>query len=315
MIRVTFISAIIFISLVQGVYSANFDEIERNGATITYEEGLKNAALEILGTVPAIRNTIQSRVGLSLDFPFHIIIFKARENFIKQAGNDLVAAYAVPAKSLIVMDLSQMRVHPLNIELIIMHEITHLVLHHFIKKGNLPKWFDEGISEWVSGISDMINPGKKDVLKRAVISRKVIPLYRLSHSFPRDRNGFKLAYEQSRSMVEYIENEYGEDALRSIIMRLKNGGEFNEAVRNEFSITFAELERSWLKDIDVRYTWLGYISNNIYWILFVFGALIVVVGFIRLRWRIKNYKDDDEEDEIALLEKLYRNDGQDNENK
>ncbi len=311
MIRITLISAIIYVLLAQGAYATNFEEIERNGVTITYEEGLKSASIEILGTVPSIRKKIQSRVGLRLDFPFHIIIFKDRENFIMQAGNDLIAAYALPAQSRIVMDLSQMRVHPLNIELITMHEITHLVLHHHIKRENLPKWFDEGISEWVSGISDMINPDKKDVLKRAVIGRKIIPLYRLSDSFPRDRNRFALAYEQSRSMVEYIENEYGEDALRSIIMRLKKGETFNDAVRNEFLITFAELESSWLKDIDVRYTWFGYISNNIYWILFVFAGIVVVIGFIRLRWRIRNYKDDDEEEEIALLEKMYGSDGQD----
>jgi hypothetical protein len=288
--------------------------MERAGIKISYDEGLKTAAIDILGTMPSIKNRIRSRIGLRLDFPFHIIIFKDRENFTKQAGNDLIAAYALPAQNRIVMDLSQMRVHPLNIELITMHEITHLVLHNHIKRENLPKWFDEGISEWVSGISDMINPDKKDVLKRAVIGRKVIPLYRLSNSFPRERNGFALAYEQSRSMVEYIESEYGEDALRSIIMRISKGVEFNEAVRNEFSITVAELESSWLKDIDVRYTWFGYISNNIYWILFVFAGIIVVIGFIRLRWRIKNYKDEEEEDEIALLEKMFGQDEQDNEN-
>jgi hypothetical protein len=313
MVKTIFMSAIICLLLLQSTYAAQFEEIESNGVTIHYEEGLKSAAIEILKTMPSTREKIKSRVGLGPGIPFSIIIFKDRDSFVKEAGNDLMAAYALPERNRIVMDLSQMRVHPLNIELITMHEVTHLVLHYHIKREDLPKWFDEGVAEWVSDISDMINPNRKNVLKRAVIGRKVIPFYRLAHSFPADRSRFALAYEESRSMIEFIDNEYGEEALRSIIMRLSKGETFSEAVSNELSITFAELETIWLKDIDIRYTWIGYISNNIYWILFVFAGIIVVIGFIRLRWRIRNYRDEEEEDEIAMLEKMYRQDEHDGE--
>ncbi|GBE31889.1 hypothetical protein BMS3Bbin05_00792 [bacterium BMS3Bbin05] len=296
MLRNVFIALFVLCTFISPAYPAQFEEIGKTGVTLKFEKGTKGAALEILGLIPALKKRIRKRSGLKFDFPFEMIIYRNRSDFVDMAGNDMIAAFAVPARNLIVLDLSRMSVHPLNIELITIHEMTHLVLHHYIREENLPKWFDEGVAQWVSGISEMINPHSGDLLKKAVIYRKVIPFYDIENRFPADRNGFALAYEESLNIIEYIESQYGETAVRNIILRLERGERFSDAVRNVVPEGLVKVERSWRRSLEIKYTWLGYVSNNIYWILFVAGALLTVFGFLRLRKRIRDYPDDNDED-------------------
>ncbi len=300
--------AIVIAIVVIGDSSSALDKLIKDDVTFLFQEENRLAVEDIVGRIPVIKQKIGSRTGLDTDIPIVFIIYKDRGSFLESTKNEMVAAYAVPEENTVVIDLSQMRVHPINLELIIMHELTHLVLHHHIGRSRLPKWFDEGVSEWVSGINEIIAPDKSDVLRRSVIGGTVIPLYRLSAEFPGDRRGFSLAYEESRSVIEFLEREHGEDKIRSIIARMSNGEDINSALRNEITVSVADLERLWLKDLDIRYSWIGYLSNNIIWILFVFGAVVIIIGFIRFRWRLKNYKDDDEDAEIAMLERMYEND-------
>ncbi len=278
------------------------------GVKVHYRAENENYAEVIIGRLPSIRARVAARTGLSSDMDITVVIYKDRDEFLKSTSTDMIAAFAVPDDSRIVLDLTRMRVHPLNMELIIMHELSHLVLHRYIRDSELPKWFDEGVSEWVSGISEIIAPDRSDILKKAVIGGSMIPLYRIRAVFPDDRQGFALAYEESRSMIEFIAQKYGEGSVRGIIGRLKDGETFNTAIRSELSLSIAELEAKWLNDLDIRNSWVSYISNNIYWLLFMFGSVIIIAGFIRLRWRIKHYRDDEEEDEIEMLERMYRDD-------
>jgi len=275
---------------------AEADTMERGTVQIEYERGLKSAALEILGYMPSIMERIEKRTGLPAEIPVEIVTYRRRSDFVRSAGTDLIAAYAVPRRKLIVLDLSRMSVHPLNLRMIIAHEMAHIVLHHHIGDGRIPKWFDEGVAEWISGVSELISPGKGDVLKRAAIGGRLLPFYTLKSGFPGDASGFALAYAQGLSMVEYIGNEHGEEAVRALIMRMKEGKEFRQAVRQVLNMGFSDLERSWERKVRKRYTWPGYVTNNIHWILFLAGAFVIVYGFVRLRKRMREYPDDDEED-------------------
>jgi hypothetical protein len=120
----------------------------------------------------------------------------------------------------------------------------------------------------------------------------------MAHDFPRDRNGFALAYKQSSSMIEFIESAYGQGSVKGILMRLARGEDFSDAVRDALSTGFDEVVQKWTRKIQIRYTWLAYLSDNIYWILFIAAAVITVCGFIRLRKKIREYPDDEETEEL-----------------
>lgn len=293
------ISLLLVMFLSASAFCADTAELLADSFTIRYEEGLKGAAGEIARMVPLLKGRLQVQTGLSFDFPFEIIIYKNRNDFTRIARSDMVAAFAVPDQNLIVIDLSQMRVHPLNLELITLHEMCHLLLRRHIEERILPRWFDEGVAQWVSGgMNEIINPQEGNVLRKAVISQGLLSFSEMAHDFPRDRNGFALAYEQSSSMIEFIESAYGQGSVKGILMRLAQGEDFSDAVRDALSTGFDEVIQNWTRKIQIRYTWLAYLSENIYWILFIAAAVITVCGFIRLRKKIKEYPDDEETEEL-----------------
>jgi hypothetical protein len=59
-----------------------------------------------------------------------------------------------------------------------------------------------------------------------------------------------------------------------------------------FSISLNELEKRWHNSLEKRATWLNFIVNNLYEILFFFAGLLVVYGFIKIIRKKRNYGDD-----------------------
>ena len=275
-------------------HAAGFDIIKTDEATIKYDKGLAGVSNEIARLIPILKAELQKRTGLHFNFYFKIMIYGHREAFRSLVDNEMIAAFAIPGQDLIVLDQTQFRYDSLTIRLIVMHEMCHLLLHKNIAGNNLQRWFDEGVSQWVSeGINEIVLPRSTDALKRAYISNTLLPFSMISESLPSDPVKLILTYEQSRSMVDYIGQRYGADSIRGIILRLSSGVGFDDSVRDELGAEFTEIEKNWKKDKGTQYTWLAYTSNQFYLILFFIAAFLTIYGFIRLRKRMRDYKDED----------------------
>jgi hypothetical protein len=190
-----------------------------------------------------------------------------------------------------------MKTHPFTLEITVKHELSHLLLHHIVEGGRLPKWLNEGIAQWVTGgVSEMIMGENKDLLKQAVLSRRFISLETLNERFPANEKSLRLAYQESKSIVEFIQNEYGTSRLLQILNHLRDGEDVNEALYKALSVSTYELESNWYNSLRKKYTWFTYLSSHLYEVLFSFAALFLIVGFIRFIIRKRAYKDEDESD-------------------
>ncbi|GBE36444.1 hypothetical protein BMS3Bbin07_00591 [bacterium BMS3Bbin07] len=270
---------------------------------VQFEKPLKNAAKEVENIYPDIKAGLEKTLGWRVTFRPTVVLIKDSKTFLKMAGNNQFVAFAVPRKNLIVIDYSKMKTHPFTLEITLRHELCHLLLHHYIREGNLPRWLDEGVSQWVSGgIAEIIMDTKRSPLKDAVLSGRFIPVSALAEGFPKDKKSLLLAYEESKSIVEYMGREYGSKGVLEVLNNLKNGDGVDAAIQKALKIPVQELEIRWHKQLKRRITWFTYLSNNLYEILFFLAALITIAGFIRLLMRKRNYKDDyddyyDEEEE------------------
>ncbi len=271
---------------------------------IQYELPLEKAAERIAGIYPLIKSDLEKKINRRVTFIPSIILIHNSSTFKKMVkGNDRITAFAVPGKNIIVIDYSKMERTPFDLRLTLKHELSHLLLHQNIKDEFLPKWFDEGVSQWVSeGIADIINVNGNKLLKQAVLSGNYLALKDISVFFPRSPDLFILSYEESRSIIEYIDSKYGEDKLLDILNKLSEGIEIEKAVSAVLHVDMAGLETGWHKYLQRKYTWFRYLSDNIYWMIFFFGAILTVIGFLQLRRRIKTYDDEDEEyeDDVVL---------------
>ncbi|RMG66663.1 MAG: hypothetical protein D6710_12295, partial [Nitrospirae bacterium] len=234
--------------------------------------------------------------------PVSIVLYQNHLDFVKVARTDMIMAFAVPSRSLVVIDYSKMK-EPFSLEDTLKHELAHLALN---STGRFPRWFDEGVAQWVAGGFNEFYPLKKrGMLRAALSSGRLIPFWRLSQVFPSDKNSLMLAYEESKSFIEYFIKKYGEGGLITLIQRASRGEDVENVMAEVSGLPFRELVKDWEEQLKSSYTWVHFISNNIYEILFFFGALITVAGFVLLLVKKRRYVDEDldEEDDYDYYNK------------
>ena len=276
------------------LYAEQASVIKTDDLVVVFEEPLRFVANETINIFPSIKNDLESSMNWTLDFRPTLVLTTNREKFEEITGSRIVAAYAVPQRNLMVIDYTKMNTASLSLGTIIKHELSHLLLHSRVKNGRLPRWLDEGISQMASdGIAEIMMSRKGSILDKAVLSKKLLPMEKLNQEFPRDEESLLLAYEESKSFVEFIKHEFGQGGIQDLLGNLQAGNEIEGAVLKSFSVPFAELERRWHIYLRKKITWFSYLANNLYAILFFGGALITVAGFIRMMIKKRRYGKDE----------------------
>ena len=266
------------------------------GVTVFYEEPLRVGAENAARIYPLVKRDLEKLFKLKITFKTRVFLIKQDRTFHRMVQHPLIVAFAVPNKDLIVMDYPKVSSDPFSIETTMKHELCHLVLHHHVGRGFLPKWLDEGIAQWASGgIAEIIRGNKKAYLNKAIMRGRLIRMESLDLRFPADNDSLLLAYEETESIVSYIVQRFGVEGLLRILDNLSQGYEWREATSKALSTPFAELEADWQRSLKKRLTWLSYLIDNLYEILFIFGALVVVYAFVKILIRKRVYMREHED--------------------
>jgi hypothetical protein len=271
--------------------------LQNDELIVAYEPSLEGAAAEMLRLYPDLKQELKKKTGWGLDIRPQVVLVKDTRIFQKVSGNKLFVAFAVPEKNLIVIDYSRMNLHPFSLRVTFKHELCHLLLHRHISKHRLPRWLEEGICQWASdGIGELFIDKSGSGLDAAIMAGRVLDLRRLANNFPRDKPSLILAYEQSKSVVNYIDRQYGNGAILDLLGHLKNGESMEAAATKSLGISSDELEKDWLSHLESTPRWLVYLADNLYGILFFVAALLTILGFIRRIMRRKAWEGEEEED-------------------
>jgi len=271
--------------------------LEEEDVAIIYDESMGPAAEETARIYPAIRAGLEGVLKWRLDFRPAIYLVRRRREFRRMAGTDIIVAFALPSRKLIVIDYSRMKTDPFSIEVTIKHELCHLLLHEHIPEENLPFWLDEGLAQWVSGgISELITPSKRSLLKEATLAGRYVTLQELKKRYSAERDSLLLAYEASKSLVEFIIRKYGLKRLLETLGYLEAGNSLGEALNRGLAVSQENLEKAWHEDLRRRTTWINFLISNMYEILFFLAALIVSYGFLRVVLKKRAYMRRTEEE-------------------
>ena len=290
--KVTLLLFIVVFITSQPLHAEQDGTIETDQVILLFDKPLEVAAKDTISIYHKMKSELEKTLRLKLHFRPTVLLTDNRERFLGMAGSNFVVAYAIPQRNLIVIDYSRMNTHPFNLGSILKHELCHLLLHDHIGRDNLPKWFDEGISQWVSdGVTELFISRKKSVLDVAVLSKNLYAIDQLNDSFPEDQDSLLLAYAESKSLVDYISSKFGRNSVLDIIVHLKDGDKIDVAILESLSISLYELESRWKSHLRKKTTWFTYLADNLYVVLFFLGALITVAGFVRLVLRKRRYED------------------------
>jgi hypothetical protein len=283
----------LFIALSVSFLSAETGSIQTSTVNVLFEKPLMPVAREIADIYPAVSSELSRTFRWEIDFRPEIILARDRNTFRKMVGSDSILAFAVPERNLIVLDTSRVYTKPFTLRTTLKHELCHLVLHRNIQGDRLPRWLDEGICQWASGgLAELMVEDPDNALAQAAASDRLIPLRELER-FPDEDKSLLLAYEESKSFVEYIISKSGEEGLLQAMGHFKEGNLLDEAIQRSFSMSLDDLEQDWQARLKRKYTWFYYLSSNLYTILFVLAALITVYGFIRLLKKKRAYKEEE----------------------
>ena len=271
--------------------------LQSDDVTIHFEKELTKVAQEVVKVYPPIRDELMKTLKQKVDFRPEVVLVKEGDKFRRISGSDMVIAFALPGRNLIVLDVSRVYTKPFTLETTLKHELCHLILHHGVGGDNIPRWFDEGVCQWSSGgIAELMLDESDKSLVKAVVSGRLISLNSLER-FPSDGQSLILAYEESKSVLEYIAGKYGGESIVHMFEYLKEGDSINESISKSLSIGQGELEKNWQTYLKRKYTWYSYMSNNLYIILFTLAGLITIYGFIRLLKKKREYVDEKNDEE------------------
>ncbi len=284
----------LFMFMSQPSYSEQYIVRQSKDLTILYDPALSAVSNRVAQIFPEVKSQLEAVIGWNMPSNPSVMLIKDASQFQRMAESPLTVAFAYPQENMVVIDCSRVNIHPLSLDSILTHELCHLLLHYHIPQRILPRWFDEGVCQWVSGgIVDIMMQQKRSILNRAALRDAFIPLHSLHMRFPRDEKALILAYEQSKSIVDYIIIRFGKEGLLAILDRMKTGDRIDTAIYSALSISLDDLEYEWHHSLRINLTWFTYFSYHLYDILFALLALITVVGFIRIIQKKRTYTDTD----------------------
>jgi hypothetical protein len=280
-----------FIARAEKMYTITNDVVR-----VQYAAPLEDVAREVMRLYPSVKKELEGLFGARITFIPTITLIPDRDDFQRIAGSLPVVALAVSDGDSIIIDNSRMKTFPFTLNVTVKHELCHLFVHHITGDVHLPRWFNEGIAQWASdGIAELIVGEKKNLLRQAVLSNRVIPLGLLDASFPGDEHSLILAYEQSRSIISFLAAEYGPGAVVRTLNSVGKGCDIDCALKKGTGHSLFELEKKWQASLERKFTWFTYVSEHLYQILFIFASLVLTAGFFRVLLKKRRYRGGDED--------------------
>jgi len=283
--------------LSQPLFAEQFAVIETDEVIIRHSPKATMGAGAVVHAYPRLKEAVEGRLQLKLRGKPTIILMNDSDAFSSYFGGDLIVAVALTHRNHIVINYGKVSKRPFSLDDVLKHELCHLILHQHIGRSSLPKWLDEGVAQWISdGVAEIILTDGKGVFDRAIVGKSTIPLQRLADRFPREQELLILAYEQSKRFVQYLVDEYGEGRMRALLDDLANGRSISPALENQYGRRLPTLESDWLGTERKKGIWFTYLSSYLYQLLFVAGAVITIIGFIRFLRKRRGYQEMEDED-------------------
>ncbi len=215
-----------------------------------------------------------------------IYIYPTEEDLrsaLNLSGYDWAGGQARPELGAILVGISDDAVAKGEMERLIPHELTHLLIYEKIGRtlGRVPPWLDEGLASLNERRPD---PDRKVLVEQALNQDRLIPLKVLCAPFPMDENAARLAYAQSASVVGYLREEYGSQVIRDLLAAYADDISCDAGVSRVLGKDLHALDSSWRADLSHQGQAVTVLKNSKVWLaLWLLTILLALplVGVLR----------------------------------
>jgi hypothetical protein len=230
-----------------------------------------------LDVVTAARPKLSSFVPVSDDQPLSIYIYPTSADLraaLRLTGRDWVGAHAAPELGVILVTAVNIRSANTDLSQSLPHEMLHFYLYQAMSTSyqQVPTWLNEGLASLVEIVS---RPAYEAVLATAVANQSTITFNELCASFPTGDQQTLLAYAQSVSFVQYVQAQYGNQALRDLIGAYGDGADCESGITRALPTTLNQLNQMWLRSLQPRPILAQFFWENGIWFLLLLGGMAV----------------------------------------
>lgn len=222
--------------------------VEAKGVTLHWYEGEEVGPLLLEAAVAGLRE-LEQEMGLTLDSPVQLFIYGDAAE-MRQAVlyvQDWAGGVAFTPYNTILMGV------PPNIaddwgRRTVRHELAHLVVEQFAWScvgGRRPTWLNEGLAMVAEGSPENVQAD----IERGIEENAFVPLRSLNGAFPAHDSGASMAYSQSHSVVTFLLEEYGREAMQQLLRLLAEGAGYDEALEQVYGLNTDGIEVAWRESI------------------------------------------------------------------
>lgn len=238
------------------------------------------AALE---TAQASFESIARLFPPTLEGPIEIFIYENVDDLrgaLTSVNETWVAGHADPALGVIYVVVEPGAEQRITMEQRIPHELMHVMMYRHVGTGydNIPAWLREGTAT----LAEIYPNADYDrVLTDAVASNSLISLSELCVTFPDDMSKAFLAYAESRSFTNYLQDTYGSDGLLSLVAAYAHGVGCEHGPERAFGVPLSDLEATWRSSVLEQNLFASVLQNiSPYLVLLCLVLVIPLVGIV-----------------------------------
>ena len=174
---------------------------------------------------------------------------------------------------------------PPDLEVVLVHELSHVVLYRAVRGHPVPRWFNEGVAIHQSEVRLL---PRMESLLRAAAQQSMLRLSELDKHFPDLPHEVNIAYAQSADVVGFLRRSNNDERrFHRLVQSLRDGETFDTALATAYGWTRVGLERQWRESLRTRYRILpALLAGSTIWV----AAAILVVFAYRKRRRYHHLK-------------------------
>jgi hypothetical protein len=279
-------------------------EVASPMATVHTASADRPTALRLSRHIATSLPQLAARLDIAVGNRIHVVLATSQAEFHDlQPGRapDWADGTAWPHRGLIFLRAPRLRGNtPEPLETVLDHELVHVLLGRAFGERRVPRWLQEGTAQLMAG---EYSAETTATLAGGVFGDSLINLTTLSRGFPKGALRANLAYAQSADLMAYIQNTYGDKALKVLVRELAGGADFSAAIRVATGSSVDELDKAWRSRLeDTPFGLAPLMSEGIWWGL---GALLVPIAWFSVRRRNRVKLDRWKREEV-LEEALYR---------
>ncbi|MGD8440653.1 MAG: hypothetical protein PVG53_08960 [Holophagae bacterium] len=218
---------------------------------ISYYDRVEPSLEKVASYAESAYDDIAHKLNYQINEPIPLILYAThaefeQTNIILNFIPEGVGAFATPVRNRMVMPID---LGDRELQGLIQHELTHIFQYEIFfggRRGRMifarpPLWFMEGMASYFGNDETSLD----EMYMRDAAMSDMVP------SITRPPGGF-MAYRFGHKVFEFIEDEYGEDAVRDFVFSLRGsfGGGVSRPVDRTFNLDVEEFDaafRGWLR--------------------------------------------------------------------